>query len=163
VLSGGTTWRVRRPISPGPGPHRPDRARPWEGHSRHAAARGSSTGTLGPWLELCGVADTVGGAQGSPGARLRRPAPLRIVPVDDAVAHVGEPAQFPEVIALAAPSLLVLGVFPDVVRSTLWMAVKHGRRGLGCELKPSYWQTAVNNLTGLEAEMGVPMVMGMPS
>jgi DNA modification methylase len=34
-----------------------------------------------------------------------------------------------------------------------YVAVKHGRRFVGCELKPSYWQTAVNNLTDIEREM----------
>lgn len=28
--------------------------------------------------------------------------------------------------------------------------------GLGCELKPSYWRTAVDNLTALEAELSHP-------
>lgn len=35
-------------------------------------------------------------------------------------------------------------------------AVKLGRRGLGVELKRSYWQTAVDNLRRLDAEMTVP-------
>ena len=36
------------------------------------------------------------------------------------------------------------------------MAVKCGREAIGCELKPSYWQTAVDNLTGLEVELSHP-------
>lgn len=42
------------------------------------------------------------------------------------------------------------------IGSEVYSAVKLGRRGIGCELKPSYWRTAVNNLTGLEAEMSLP-------
>jgi hypothetical protein len=33
---------------------------------------------------------------------------------------------------------------------------KPGRRAIGIELKPSYWRTAVENLTDLESEMAVP-------
>ncbi len=40
------------------------------------------------------------------------------------------------------------------IGSELYVARKLGRFGLGCELKPSYWRTAVDNLTALEAEMG---------
>ena len=42
------------------------------------------------------------------------------------------------------------------IGSEVYTAVKLGRRGLGIELKPSYWRTAVNNLTELEAEMTGP-------
>ena len=39
------------------------------------------------------------------------------------------------------------------IGSEPYMAVKLGRRGLGIELKPSYWRTAVDNLTNLETEL----------
>ena len=39
------------------------------------------------------------------------------------------------------------------IGSEVYVAVKQGRRGLGIELKPSYWQTAVANLRGLDDEM----------
>ena len=42
------------------------------------------------------------------------------------------------------------------IGSEVYQAVKFGRRGLGIELKPSYWQTAVNNLRDLEAQMTEP-------
>ena len=35
-------------------------------------------------------------------------------------------------------------------------AVKLGRYGLGIELKPSYWRTAVDNLRAVEAELAMP-------
>lgn len=38
------------------------------------------------------------------------------------------------------------------IGSEVYMAHKLGRVGLGCELKPSYWRTAVANLRALEAE-----------
>ena len=45
------------------------------------------------------------------------------------------------------------------IGSEVYVAVKHGRVGLGCELKPSYWRTAVNNLKQLEAEMELPTLL----
>ena len=45
------------------------------------------------------------------------------------------------------------------IGSEVWIAVKHGRVGIGCELKPSYWRTAVSNLTQLEAEMELPTLL----
>jgi len=42
------------------------------------------------------------------------------------------------------------------IGSEVYTAVKLGRRGLGVELKPSYWRTAVNNLRELDHEMSMP-------
>lgn len=42
------------------------------------------------------------------------------------------------------------------VGSEAYVAVQHGRRAIGCELKPSYWRTAVSNLRSLESELHVP-------
>lgn len=42
------------------------------------------------------------------------------------------------------------------IGSEVYTAVRLGRRGLGIELKPSYWRTAVANLQGLETEMNIP-------
>jgi DNA modification methylase len=42
------------------------------------------------------------------------------------------------------------------IGSEVYSAVKLGRRGIGCELKPSYWRTAVGNLERLESEMDLP-------
>jgi DNA modification methylase len=42
------------------------------------------------------------------------------------------------------------------IGSEVYSAVKLGRRGIGCELKPSYWHTAVNNLQTLEEQMSLP-------
>lgn len=47
---------------------------------------------------------------------------------------------------------LVLSPFAGI-GSEIYVAVKHGRRGTGIELKPSYWQTAVANLRRLDGEM----------
>ena len=42
------------------------------------------------------------------------------------------------------------------IGSELYVAVKNGRKAVGCELKPSYWRTAVDNLRNLEAELETP-------
>jgi DNA modification methylase len=42
------------------------------------------------------------------------------------------------------------------IGSEVYMAVKLSRYGLGIELKPSYWQSAVSVLRDLELEMAVP-------
>lgn len=40
------------------------------------------------------------------------------------------------------------------------VAVKHGRRFVGCELKPSYWQTAVKNLQSAERDAQAGTLFG---
>ena len=42
------------------------------------------------------------------------------------------------------------------VSSELYVAVKHGRKAVGIELKPSYWRTGCEYLRELEAEMAAP-------
>lgn len=42
------------------------------------------------------------------------------------------------------------------VGSELYVAVKNGRRAIGIELKPSYWQTGCRYLEDLETEMSAP-------
>ena len=42
------------------------------------------------------------------------------------------------------------------IGSEVYSAIKWGRKGIGCELKPSYWRTAVDNLHNLESEMAMP-------
>lgn len=53
------------------------------------------------------------------------------------------------------PGEVVFSPFAGI-GSEPYTAVKLGRYGLGIELKPSYWQTAVNNLRQIEAQLGVP-------
>ena len=53
------------------------------------------------------------------------------------------------------PGELVLTPFAGI-GSELYQSVKLGRRAIGIELKPSYWRTAVENLTKLESEMDAP-------
>ena len=46
------------------------------------------------------------------------------------------------------------------IGSEIHTAVRLGRRGLGIELKPSYWRTAVQNLRALEREIALPTLFG---
>lgn len=42
------------------------------------------------------------------------------------------------------------------IGSEAYVAVKNGRKAVGCELKPSYWKTACDNLSRLESQMTAP-------
>ncbi|MGV0870063.1 DNA-methyltransferase [Corynebacterium kalidii] len=53
------------------------------------------------------------------------------------------------------PGETVLTPFAGI-GSELYTAVKFGRQAIGCELKPSYYTTAVDNLQRLETEMSAP-------
>lgn len=47
------------------------------------------------------------------------------------------------------------------IGSELYQSVKRGRRAIGIELKPSYWQTAVSNLRRLDEEMSAPTLFDL--
>jgi len=53
------------------------------------------------------------------------------------------------------PGETVLSPFAGI-GSEGYMAIKRGRKFIGCELKPSYWVSAVSNLQAIEAEMALP-------
>lgn len=55
------------------------------------------------------------------------------------------------------PGELVFTAFGGV-GSELYVAVKHGRRALGIELKASYWRTGVEYLEDLERELAAPKI-----
>lgn len=57
------------------------------------------------------------------------------------------------------PGETVLTPFAGV-GSELYQSLKLGRKAIGIELKPSYWRTAVDNLTGLESELSAPVLFG---
>jgi len=57
------------------------------------------------------------------------------------------------------PGEVILTPFAGI-GSEVYVAVKLGRIGIGIELKPTYWQTAVKNLTRLDAEMNLPVLFG---
>lgn len=47
------------------------------------------------------------------------------------------------------------------VGSELYVAIQHGRKALGIELKKSYWETGVRYLQELECEMNEPTLMDL--
>lgn len=53
------------------------------------------------------------------------------------------------------PGELVISPFGGI-GSEPYTAVKLGRKAWACELKPSYWRTAVTNLRELESKLGAP-------
>lgn len=56
------------------------------------------------------------------------------------------------------PGDTVLSPFAGI-GSEVWQAVKDGRRGIGVELKASYWRTAVAELRALEADLALPSLL----
>lgn len=58
------------------------------------------------------------------------------------------------------PGETVLSPFAGI-GSEVYTAVKHGRRGIGVELKPAYYQAAVRHLRVLEAEMHQPTLFDL--
>jgi hypothetical protein len=60
------------------------------------------------------------------------------------------------------PGETVLSPFAGI-GSELWVARKFGRKSIGCELKPSYWRTAVDNLRDLDSELDAPSLFGEAS
>lgn len=56
------------------------------------------------------------------------------------------------------PGELILSPFGGI-GSEPYVAVKHGRRAVSCELKPSYWRSAVGVMEELEAQMNVPTLL----
>ncbi len=47
------------------------------------------------------------------------------------------------------------------IGSEVYVARQHGRRGLGVELKPAYWNTAVANMQRLEEELTAPSLLDL--
>ncbi len=56
---------------------------------------------------------------------------------------------------------LVLSPFAGI-GSEGHVALRHGRRFTGCELKPSYWRTAIANLQAAAAERDAPLLFASP-
>ena len=66
------------------------------------------------------------------------------------------------VLLYSNPGETILTPFAGI-GSELYVARKHGRRSIGCELKESYWRTAVDNLERLEFEMTEPDLFSIES
>lgn len=89
--------------------------------------------------------NTLNAAAGRESADERHIAPLQLGFIDRCVRLWSNPGE------------TVLTPFAGI-GSELYVAVKRGRRAVGCELKPSYWQTAVDNLRRLDAQQAEPVL-----
>ena len=62
------------------------------------------------------------------------------------------------VLLYSNPGETVLSPFGGI-GSEPYVAVKHGRKAISCELKHSYWQLAVKHMRELDAEMNAPSLL----
>lgn len=62
------------------------------------------------------------------------------------------------VLLYSNPGETVLSVFGGI-GSEPYVAVKNGRKAISCELKRSYWQSAVKVMENLDYEMGLPSLL----
>lgn len=97
------------------------------------------------WLGIR-ESDTLQAAPGREDEDERHLAPLQLGFIERAVRLYSNPGE------------TVLTPFGGI-GSELYVAVKNGRRAIGCELKPSYWRVGVENLRNLDAEMGIPTLL----
>lgn len=58
------------------------------------------------------------------------------------------------------PAETVLSPFAGI-GSEGYISVRLGRKFIGCELKPSYWRTAIDNMQALDAELQAPSLMDL--
>ena len=87
--------------------------------------------------------DTLNPGSGAEDADDRHICPLQLELIERAVRLWSNPGE------------TVLSPFAGI-GSEGYMAIKRGRKFIGCELKPSYWVSAVSNLQAIEAEMALP-------
>ena len=58
-------------------------------------------------------------------------------------------------------AVTIIPVLPSAgIGSEVYKAVESGRRGIGVELKPSYWRTAVTNLREADDQRAIPTLFG---
>ena len=94
------------------------------------------------WREIPEMA-TLNPGSGAENADERHICPLQLPIIERAVRLWSNPGE------------LVLSPFAGI-GSEGYVSVLQGRKFVGCELKPSYWQTAVDNLRRAEEEASVP-------
>lgn len=94
------------------------------------------------WYEIAEMS-TLNPGSGADNADERHICPLQLPLIERAVRLWSNPGE------------TVLSPFAGI-GSEGFVSIQHGRRFIGCELKPSYWQTAVRNLQRAEAEANLP-------
>lgn len=121
-------------------------ARPiWQGEPEDAV---TETGHCGCWYGIR-ESDTLNVAVARVEADERHICPLQLGLIERAVRLWTNPGE------------TVLSPFAGI-GSEGYVAVRHGRRYIGCELKPSYWATAATNLRAADMEVAsrLPMEIG---
>lgn len=116
-------------------------------HDHHDGGWLTEDGNLCPVWHGIRESDTLNVRAGREDADERHIAPLQLKFIERCIRLWSNPGE------------TVLTPFGGI-GSEVYTAVKLGRYGIGCELKPSYWQTAVNNLRTLDAAMAVPSLFG---
>lgn len=104
---------------------------------------GDDEGRFGPVWTTIRESETLNARMGRESADERHIAPLQLEFIRRCVLLYSNPGE------------LVLSPFGGI-GSEPYVAVRHGRRAVSCELKPSYWQAACHVLDDLEAEMALP-------
>lgn len=104
---------------------------------------GDDEGRFGPVWTTIRESETLNARMGRESADERHIAPLQLEFIRRCVLLYSNPGE------------LVLSPFGGI-GSEPYVAVRHGRRAVSCELKPSYWQAACHVLDDLENEMSLP-------
>lgn len=104
---------------------------------------GGDEGRFGPVWTTIRESETLNARMGRESADERHIAPLQLEFIRRCVLLYSNPGE------------LVLSPFGGI-GSEPYVAVRHGRRAVSCELKPSYWQAACHVIDDLETEMSLP-------
>ncbi|VEI04131.1 Modification methylase MboII [Acidipropionibacterium jensenii] len=104
---------------------------------------GDDEGRFGPVWTTIRESETLNARMGRESADERHIAPLQLEFIRRCVLLYSNPGE------------LVLSPFGGI-GSEPYVAVRHGRRAVSCELKPSYWQAACHVIDDVEAEMALP-------
>lgn len=116
----------------------------WFDH--HEGDDGLSGDKYGPVWTTIRETDTLNGRLGRESADERHIAPLQLEFIRRVIMLYSNPGE------------TVLSPFGGI-GSEPYVAVKNGRRAISCELKPSYWQAAVNIMRDLDTEMSMPSLL----
>lgn len=111
---------------------------------------GGDEGRFGPVWTTIRESETLNARMGRESADERHIAPLQLEFIRRCVLLYSNPGE------------LVLSPFGGI-GSEPYVAVRHGRRAVSCELKPSYWTSACHVLDDLEAEMAMPTLFDQES
>lgn len=111
---------------------------------------GGDEGRFGPVWTTIRESETLNARMGRESSDERHIAPLQLEFIRRCVLLYSNPGE------------LVLSPFGGI-GSEPYVAVRHGRRAVSCELKPSYWTSACHVLDDLEAEMAMPTLFDQES